>query len=87
MSHDTLFIFKVLRQQADLALAWSAMLWFDTCIFALTFWKAIQVRREVAGGLLVTIFRDGMSTYVAILIRHADDITVLRNRVLCVRLT
>ncbi|RDX56615.1 hypothetical protein OH76DRAFT_1451700 [Lentinus brumalis] len=63
------------QQQADLALAWSAMLWFDTCIFALTFWKAIQVRREVAGGLVVTIFRDGMSTYVAILIRHADDIT------------
>ena len=36
------------------------MLWFDSCIFALTFWKAVQVRREVAGGLLVTIFRDGM---------------------------
>ncbi|TFK83481.1 hypothetical protein K466DRAFT_555009 [Polyporus arcularius HHB13444] len=55
------------RRGIHLALAWSAMLWFDTCIFALTFWKAIQVRREVAGGLLVTIFRDG-TVYYAILV-------------------
>ncbi|KAI0720948.1 hypothetical protein C8T65DRAFT_825985 [Cerioporus squamosus] len=54
-------------QGIHLALAWSAMLWFDSCIFALTFWKAIQVRREVAGGLLVTIFRDG-TVYFAILV-------------------
>ncbi|RPD66287.1 hypothetical protein L226DRAFT_609156 [Lentinus tigrinus ALCF2SS1-7] len=54
-------------QGLHLALAWSAMLWFDSCIFALTFWKAIQVRREVAGGLLVTIFRDG-TVYYAILV-------------------
>lgn len=38
------------------------MLWFDTIIFLLTFYKAIKVRREMPGGLLVTIFRDGVYT-------------------------
>ena len=44
---------------ADLALAWSAMLWFDTTIFVLTFVKAIRMRAEISGGLLETMFRDG----------------------------
>lgn len=35
------------------------MLWFDTAIFALTFYKAIQVRHDMPGTLLVTMFRDG----------------------------
>ncbi|KAI0807437.1 hypothetical protein C8Q74DRAFT_1362940 [Fomes fomentarius] len=55
------------HQGVHLALAWSAMLWFDTIIFLLTFYKAIKVRREMPGGLLVTIFRDG-TIYYAILV-------------------
>ena len=35
------------------------MLWFDTIIFVLTFYKAIKLRHEMPGGLLVTMFRDG----------------------------
>lgn len=35
------------------------MLWYDTAIFLLTFYKAIKVRKEMQGGLLVTIIRDG----------------------------
>ncbi len=41
------------------------MLWYDSCIIALTFWKAIQVRRDVAGGLLAVILRDGMCPHVS----------------------
>lgn len=37
------------------------MLWFDTIIFLLTFFKAIQMRREMSGGLLEILFRDGAS--------------------------
>lgn len=51
--------FEKLTSTLDLALAWSAMLWFDTAIFALTFYKAIQVRHDMPGTLLVTMFRDG----------------------------
>ncbi|KAI0709404.1 hypothetical protein C8Q76DRAFT_743223 [Earliella scabrosa] len=48
-------------QGFHLALAWSAMLWFDTIIFVLTFYKAIKLRHEMPGGLLVTMFRDDFS--------------------------
>ncbi|KAI0673083.1 hypothetical protein C8Q78DRAFT_969328, partial [Trametes maxima] len=50
-------------QGIHLALAWSAMLWFDSIIFALTLYKAIQMRRELSGGLLETLFRDGTIYY------------------------
>ncbi|RDX50134.1 hypothetical protein OH76DRAFT_1513966 [Lentinus brumalis] len=52
------------EQGVHLALTWSAMLWYDSCIIALTFWKAVQVRRDVAGGLLAVILRDGMCSHV-----------------------
>ncbi|TFK94561.1 hypothetical protein K466DRAFT_593401 [Polyporus arcularius HHB13444] len=55
------------EQGVHLALTWSAMLWYDSCIIALTFWKAVQVRRDVAGGLLAVILRDG-TLYYAILV-------------------
>lgn len=36
------------------------MLWFDTIIFLLTLYKAVLMRRELSGGLLEILFRDGM---------------------------
>ncbi|KAH9945992.1 uncharacterized protein BXZ73DRAFT_95505 [Epithele typhae] len=54
-------------QGIHLSLAWSAMLWFDCAIFGLTLNKAIEMRLEITGGLLETIFRDG-TVYFAILI-------------------
>lgn len=37
------------------------MLWFDTIIFLLTLYKAVLMRRELSGGLLEVLFRDGTS--------------------------
>lgn len=48
-----------LINRTDLALAWSAMLWFDTTIFVLTLVQAFRVRRYFPGGLLEIMFRDG----------------------------
>ncbi|KAI0362264.1 hypothetical protein OH77DRAFT_1491693 [Trametes cingulata] len=62
----------------DLALAWSAMLWFDTIIFLLTLFKAVQMRRELAGGLLEILFRDGISILVAV--NMVNIITFLGTR-------
>ncbi|KAI0328546.1 hypothetical protein GY45DRAFT_1326119 [Cubamyces sp. BRFM 1775] len=63
-------------QGADLALAWSAMLWFDTIIFLLTFFKAIQMRRELSGGLLEMLFRDGD---ILVAVNMVNIITFLPN--------
>ena len=54
-----------LRNSTDLALAWVAMLWFDTTIFVLTFIQAIRMRRLFPGGLLEVIFRDGECVVLA----------------------
>lgn len=43
----------------DLALAWAAMLWFDTTIFVLTLVQALRMRRRFPGALLELMFRDG----------------------------
>ncbi|KAM5533265.1 hypothetical protein V8D89_013042 [Ganoderma adspersum] len=51
-----------------------AMLWFDTAIFALTFYKAIQVRHDMPGTLLVTMFRDGK---ILIVVNTLNIITFL----------
>ncbi|KAH9857026.1 hypothetical protein C2E23DRAFT_720976 [Lenzites betulinus] len=55
-------------QGVHLALAWSAMLWFDTIIFLLTLYKAVQMRREMSGGLLAILFRDGELSAFPILV-------------------
>ena len=47
----------------DLALAWAAMLWFDTTIFVLTLAQALRIRRHFPGGLLEIMFRDGTIYY------------------------
>ncbi|PIL24130.1 hypothetical protein GSI_13882 [Ganoderma sinense ZZ0214-1] len=66
------------NQGVHLALAWSAMLWFDTSIFALTFYKAIQVRHDMPGTLLVTMFRDGTIYYgILIVVNTLNIITFL----------
>ncbi|KAL7283511.1 hypothetical protein ACG7TL_002944 [Trametes sanguinea] len=51
------------QQGIHLALAWGAMLWFDTTIFVLTFVRALRMRRHLPGGLLETMFRDGTIYY------------------------
>ncbi|KAI9065137.1 hypothetical protein FKP32DRAFT_1675018 [Trametes sanguinea] len=51
------------QQGIHLALAWGAMLWFDTTIFVLTFLRALRMRRHLPGGLLEMMFRDGTIYY------------------------
>ncbi|OSD08715.1 hypothetical protein PYCCODRAFT_48078 [Trametes coccinea BRFM310] len=51
------------QQGIHLALAWGAMLWFDTTIFVLTFVRALRMRRHLPGGLLEMMFRDGTIYY------------------------
>ncbi|TBU65673.1 hypothetical protein BD310DRAFT_836735, partial [Dichomitus squalens] len=63
------------EQGIHLALAWSAMLWFDTAIFALTFYKAMQVRHYMPGMLLVTMFRDGTIYYGILIVVNTLNIT------------
>ena len=65
------------------------MLWFDTTIFMLTFIKAIQMRTEISGGLLETMFRDGTElceipglhtcTHVTLIIVLRDDLLRVSN--------
>ncbi|KAH9901072.1 hypothetical protein C8Q73DRAFT_786478 [Cubamyces lactineus] len=67
-------------QGVHLALAWSAMLWFDTIIFLLTFFKAIQMRRELSGGLLEMLFRDGTIYYgILVAVNMVNIITFLKT--------
>ncbi|TBU35842.1 hypothetical protein BD311DRAFT_647487, partial [Dichomitus squalens] len=47
----------------DLAIAWFAMLWFDTTIFVLTLARAIQMHRRLPGGIVEILFRDGTIYY------------------------
>ncbi|KAI1794501.1 hypothetical protein LXA43DRAFT_1058962 [Ganoderma leucocontextum] len=69
------------KQGIHLALAWSTMLWFDTTIFALTFYKAIQVRHDMPGTLIVTMFRDGTIYYgILIVVNTVNIITFLLSR-------
>ncbi|KAI9065135.1 hypothetical protein FKP32DRAFT_1568491, partial [Trametes sanguinea] len=51
------------KQGIHLALAWGAMLWFDTTIFVLTLLRALRMRRHLPGGLLEIMFRDGTVYY------------------------
>ncbi|KAI0780786.1 hypothetical protein BD413DRAFT_11766 [Trametes elegans] len=68
-------------QGVHLALAWSAMLWFDTIIFVLTLYKAIQMRREIsAGGLIERLFRDGTIYYgILVALNMINIITFLKT--------
>ncbi|KAI0636830.1 hypothetical protein C8Q77DRAFT_1154726 [Trametes polyzona] len=50
-------------QAVHLAIAWGAMLWFDTTIFVLTLVQALRMRRHFPGGLLEVMFRDGTVYY------------------------
>ncbi|CDO72855.1 hypothetical protein BN946_scf185002.g40 [Trametes cinnabarina] len=69
-------------QGVHLALAWSAMLWFDTVIFMLTLFKALQVRRELTGGLLEILFRDGTIYYgILVAVNMINIITFLKTPV------
>ena len=59
------------------------MLWFDTTIFVLTFYQAIRLRKEISGGLLVTMFRDG--TYITLGLGKETELESLsRNHLLWV---
>ncbi|KAI0807439.1 hypothetical protein C8Q74DRAFT_1227641 [Fomes fomentarius] len=55
------------EQGIHLALAWAAMLWFDTTIFVLTLVQALRMRRRFPGALLELMFRDG-TVYYGILV-------------------
>ncbi|KAI8998506.1 hypothetical protein BD414DRAFT_533349 [Trametes punicea] len=67
-------------QGVHLALAWSAMLWFDTIIFMLTLFKAIQMRREMSGGLIEILFRDGTIYYgILVAVNMINIITFLKT--------
>ncbi|KAI0636827.1 hypothetical protein C8Q77DRAFT_1094791 [Trametes polyzona] len=67
-------------QGVHLALAWSAMLWFDTIIFLLTLYKAVQMRRELSGGLLEILFRDGTIYYgILVAVNMVNIITFLET--------
>ncbi|RDX56616.1 hypothetical protein OH76DRAFT_1336759, partial [Lentinus brumalis] len=57
-----------------LALAWSAMLWFDTTIFVLTLVQAFRVRRYFPGGLLEIMFRDGTIYYGILVVSNVCNI-------------
>ncbi|TBU65690.1 hypothetical protein BD310DRAFT_911862 [Dichomitus squalens] len=50
-------------QSFHLAIAWFAMLWFDTTIFVLTLARAIQMHRRLPGGIVEILFRDGTIYY------------------------
>ncbi|TFK83480.1 hypothetical protein K466DRAFT_498414 [Polyporus arcularius HHB13444] len=62
------------NEQIDLALAWSAMLWFDTTIFVLTLVQALRVRRYFPGGLLEIMFRDGTIYYGFLVVSNVCNI-------------
>ncbi|EIW60024.1 uncharacterized protein TRAVEDRAFT_70525 [Trametes versicolor FP-101664 SS1] len=67
-------------QGVHLALAWSAMLWFDTIIFLLTLYKAVLMRRELSGGLLEVLFRDGTIYYgILVVVNMINIITFLKT--------
>ncbi|KAI0831459.1 hypothetical protein BC628DRAFT_1415956 [Trametes gibbosa] len=67
-------------QGVHLALAWSAMLWFDTIIFLLTLYKAVQMRKERSGGLLEILFRDGTIYYgILVAVNMVNIITFLET--------
>ncbi|OSD08712.1 hypothetical protein PYCCODRAFT_1462908 [Trametes coccinea BRFM310] len=67
-------------QGVHLALAWSAMLWFDTIIFLLTLYKALQMRKELAGSLLEILFRDGTIYYgILVAVNMVNIITFLKT--------
>ncbi|KAI0807435.1 hypothetical protein C8Q74DRAFT_1362937 [Fomes fomentarius] len=55
-------------------LAWSALLWFDTVIFILTFHKALKVRHEMSGGLLAVMLRDGAIYYAVLIVVNALNV-------------
>ncbi|KAI0780737.1 hypothetical protein BD413DRAFT_463774, partial [Trametes elegans] len=69
------------EQGIHLALAWSAMLWFDTVIFALTLYKAIQMRREISSGSLIErLFRDGTIYYgILVALNMTNIVTFLKT--------
>ncbi|KAI0362263.1 hypothetical protein OH77DRAFT_38378 [Trametes cingulata] len=61
-------------QGIHLALAWGAMLWFDTTIFVLTLVQALRMRRHFPGGLLEVMFRDGTIYYGIMLAANVSNI-------------
>ncbi|TBU65674.1 hypothetical protein BD310DRAFT_911818 [Dichomitus squalens] len=65
----------------DFAIAWSALLWFDTTIFVLTLYKSIKIRHEIRGGLPETMFRDGTSSIV-LSVAHTQ-LSLPRFAILC----
>ncbi|RPD80219.1 hypothetical protein L226DRAFT_609155 [Lentinus tigrinus ALCF2SS1-7] len=62
------------EQGIHLALAWAAMLWFDTTIFVLTLVQAFRVRRYFPGGLLEIMFRDGTIYYGILVASNVSNI-------------
>ncbi|KAM5533278.1 hypothetical protein V8D89_013055 [Ganoderma adspersum] len=65
-------------QGLHIAIAWAAMLWFDTTIFVLTLARAWRMHRRVPGGVLETLFRDGTIYYgIMVVSAVANIITFL----------
>ncbi|OSD08714.1 hypothetical protein PYCCODRAFT_1380531 [Trametes coccinea BRFM310] len=61
------------KQGIHLALAWGAMLWFDTTIFVLTLLRALRMRRHLPGGLLEIMFRDGTVYYGIMVVANVSN--------------
>ncbi|THH16608.1 hypothetical protein EW146_g4069 [Bondarzewia mesenterica] len=55
-----------------LAVAWSGVLVFDTCVFSLTSWKALKLGRR--GRLLNTLLRDGTLYFVALALANLSNV-------------
>ncbi|KAI8998507.1 hypothetical protein BD414DRAFT_519645 [Trametes punicea] len=62
------------EQCVNIALAWGAMLWFDTTIFALTLVRALRMRRHLPGGLIQIMFRDGTIYYGIMVAANVSNI-------------
>ncbi|PIL24118.1 hypothetical protein GSI_13870 [Ganoderma sinense ZZ0214-1] len=58
----------------DIAIAWAAMVWFDTTIFVLTLVRAWQMHRHMRGGILETLFRDGTIYYGIMVVSTVGNI-------------
>ncbi|EIW60023.1 uncharacterized protein TRAVEDRAFT_70524 [Trametes versicolor FP-101664 SS1] len=63
------------NQAIHLALAWGAMLWFDTTIFILTLVQALRMRHMFPGRLLEIMFRDGTVYYGFMVAANVSNIS------------
>ncbi|TFY53093.1 hypothetical protein EVG20_g10269 [Dentipellis fragilis] len=61
-----------------LCICWSIALAYETLIVCLTLIKALQNFRHSASPLLLTIYRDGILSYMSLLVSSITDVLVIR---------